>query len=86
MIYMAAGAVGVDPGPLTLCELVWMMEGHGKDEWARASNIIAPLWNAVADLTKRKPFVADDFNPYSEPKETLKIDNLGALKAAFTKK
>ena len=40
-----AGRTGLDPGPLTLRELMWADEGRRRDEWMRASRLEALLIN-----------------------------------------
>lgn len=45
MIYELAGVVGVDPGPLTLRELLWMSEGCRRELWSHTSLVCATMMN-----------------------------------------
>lgn len=65
-LWQYAGYLGVDPRPLSLRELCWMMEGRlefeSKAIWAVGSAIIAKVHNAHF-----KPHVKpDDVNPWSK--------------------
>jgi hypothetical protein len=65
VVYRLAGMCGVDPGPLTLRELVWMVEGHGRDAWERTSTLCALMVNtSPARNPKAKPIEPGAFNPY----------------------
>ena len=86
MIYQLAGAIGVDPGGLTLRELLWMSEGAGRDAWSRASNLMALLANINRDPKKSKVFKPTDFNPYYAVKKDSVLvtrENIGILREAF---
>jgi hypothetical protein len=88
MIFEAAGAIGVDPWPYTLRELVWMNDGRARQLWGIAANQMALLANTVRDPRKRKePFEARDFNPYASParRDVIHDDETGfkVLKRLF---
>lgn len=57
--------IGVDPGPLTLRELLWMSDGRGKHAWSQTCSIVAAIANAFRDPKKSKPIMPDDINPYT---------------------
>ena len=85
-MHQLAGICGVDPGPLTLRELLWMAEGRGRDAWAHTSSLMALIANATRDPKKGRSFRPDHFNPYVR-RRTMGVpitpDNIGLLKAAF---
>lgn len=60
-VYQAAGAVGMDPSPLSLRELYWMANGA----WRPLMTIAAPCFNANASKPSdmKSP---DDLNPYAK--------------------
>jgi hypothetical protein len=63
-----------------------MAEGHGRDEWARMSVLLALTGNAHRDPKKGRAFKPSDFDPFErEPGEVIEIgrDNIGTLKEAF---
>lgn len=63
MIYESAGIAGVDPGPMTLRELLWMSEARGRHEWGQTAFILAKLHNV--NCTKESDCITpDDCNPY----------------------
>ncbi len=69
LIVRLAGIVGVDPGPLTLRQLVLMAEAKRQHDWNVASTIMALMAEMNRDRKRRrKPFKPDDFNPYAEQK------------------
>ena len=65
MIWRLAGAVGVNPGPLTLRELMWMAEGRAEAEWAQTSALLAAVWTANSNLRRPRLFRPQEFNPFS---------------------
>ena len=78
----------MNPGPFTLRELVWMVEGRGKFEWSRTASLMALAANLVRDPKKGKAASPSDFNPFAQrpPKPVLKgKEMLAALKAAFVR-
>ncbi|HOF17722.1 MAG TPA: hypothetical protein PK082_02340, partial [Phycisphaerae bacterium] len=88
MIWQYAGVAGVDPGPRTLRELVWMAEARDKADWSRTARLLALLANCHRDPKKTRPFQAADFDPYAgrkRPDDAIEVRNLGLLKEAFEK-
>ena len=67
-------------------QLLWMAEGHGRDEWGRLSVLCALIGNAHRDPKKGRAFKASDFDPFGrEPGEVIKVnrENIGLLREAF---
>jgi hypothetical protein len=65
LIDRLASIVGVDPGPLTLYQLVLMAEAKRQHDWNVATTIMALMAEMNRDRKgHRKPFRPDDFNPY----------------------
>ena len=60
-----AGIVGIDPGPLTLRELVWMADGRVRQSWVHTSSVLAMIANVNRDPKKTRAFRPDDFNPFA---------------------
>lgn len=61
--------MGVDPGPLTLRELLWMADGKRRDEWRRTARVCSVLANIHRDRkTRPRPFTDDEFNDYAPPR------------------
>jgi len=74
---------------LTLRQLLWMAEGHGRDEWGRMSVLCALIGNAHRDPKKGRAFKPSDFDPFGrEPDEVIEVnhENIGTLKQAFLHK
>ena len=83
-----ADANGVDPGPLTLRELVWMAQAAGRAAWAHTSAILAMIANANRDPKKKPtPFRPDDFSPYGGKRARsgirLEAGNIELLRTVF---
>jgi len=72
---------------LTLRQLLWMAEGHGRDEWGRLSALLAWTANCHRDPKKGRVLRPDDCNPYTRGARRQGIavttDNIGILKKAF---
>ncbi|RPI60584.1 MAG: hypothetical protein EHM48_06990 [Planctomycetaceae bacterium] len=88
MIYRLAGIIGVNPGPLTLRELLWMAEGLGETAWSHTSALLAAVWSGNQNMKKPRFFAPAEFNPYlcqKAPKQGIRItaDNIGLLKMAI---
>ena len=49
LVYEVAGFIGIDPGPLTLRELVWMAEGRDRRAWDHTSMIAAAALSAMRE-------------------------------------
>lgn len=76
--------MGVNPGPLTLRELIWMADAKGRDEWNRTAALLSLFANAYRDPKKGRVFKPADFNPYGEEKIVpKKVKDLSILKAVF---
>ena len=65
-MWRLAGAVGVDPGPLTLRELLWMAEGRDRARWRHTSAVMALIANVNRDPKKGRLFEPSDFDPHSD--------------------
>ena len=64
LIDRLAGIVGVDPGPLTLRQLVRMAEARREHDWSIASSQMAMLAEIHRDRKRRsRPFSPAEFNP-----------------------
>ena len=61
-----AGVIGIDPGPLTLRELLLMAEARSEHNWAHTSALLALIANVNRDPKKSKAYKPADFNPFSE--------------------
>lgn len=88
LIWQLAGFVGVNPGPLTLRELVWMARARAEDNWAHTSTVLAMLANVHRDPKKIRAFTPDDFNPLVRKKSggrsiPITADNIEILKKLF---
>ena len=74
----------MNPGPLTLRELLWMAESRGKADWGRTAAVLAMLANAHRDPKRTRSFKPADFNPYETERRTVgKTKDLGILKTVF---
>ena len=83
-----AGVLGVDPGPLTLRELVLMAESRQRDAWDHTSAVLCMLYNANRDPKKTRAATPQEFHPLRRKGRSgipLKAANIGILKA-FAKK
>jgi hypothetical protein len=63
-----------------------MAEGHGRDEWGRASVLLALVANCHRDPKKGRAMRPDDYNPFGKDAgEVIQVDttNIAALKEAF---
>ena len=85
MIYQIAGAIGVDPGPLTIRELLEMTEGRSRSLWGHTSAVIATILNVNRPKGKA-PIRPEAVNPWQnrEPRgQRIRItkDNIAVLKA-----
>jgi len=88
LVWEAAGVIGVDPGPLTLRELVWMAEAKARNEWTHTSAVMALMANAHRDPKKTRVFTPADFNPYAtserkRPVVDATTKDLSILKSVF---
>jgi len=84
-IYRSAGIVGVDPGPYTLREILWMRDGREMTEWNRTAWVCALIANVNRDPKKSKAFQPIDFHPMrkdiekDQPKQRVGIEALRAF-------
>ena len=85
MIWQLAGIAGVNPGPLTLRELIWMAESNSRQRWAHTSTVLAMIANVNRDPKKHGPFKPADFNPHVERAVKIKTSDLSILKDIFVK-
>ena len=93
-IWELAGILGVDPGPLTLRELVWMYAGRRREQWLHTAHVMALLANCHRDpKRRRRPFDIADFLPHDlkvlvRRASGLRLTrgNLRLLKPLFDKK
>jgi len=87
LVWELAGLVGLDPGPLTLRELVAMAEARLAHDWARGSMLMALLANCHRDPKKNRAFKPEDFNPLhqakAKDKPVAKTKDLSILKQVF---
>ena len=60
-----AGAIGIDPGPLTYRELVWMAEGRDRHAWRHTSEVLAMILNVNRADPKARLVRASDLDPYA---------------------
>ncbi len=67
MIAELAGVAGMDPGPYSLRELVWMVEAGRREAWNHTASLMALMANCHRG-PKQKPFNAQDFHPMT-PKQ-----------------
>ena len=66
MVYRAAGVLGLDPGPYTLRELMWMWEGRSEHQWDQTALLACLIANANRNPKKRRrPFAVEEFNPHT---------------------
>ena len=62
--YIIAGRIGVDPGPLSLRELMLMAKGHAENAWTHTSALLSALWTGNSVHTKDPHYVSPvDMNP-----------------------
>ncbi len=76
--------VGIEPGHLTLRELVWMAEARVREAWSRTSSIMALMANCHRPR-KSKLFRPSDFNPMGLKHRSEKLPRVGvsALRDIF---
>ena len=70
-------------------QLLWMAEGHARDEWNRLSTLLALTANCHRDPKKGRALRPDDFDPFGgEPTEVVHVDksSIGLMKQAFMNK
>jgi len=83
-VFRQAGALGLDPRPYTLRELVWMRDGMLDDRWARLAILRGDL-RAVHGMT----FRAEEMNAYrrkpvsKQARESMDVDRMNLHRAAI---
>ena len=73
LIYELAGSVGIDPSPLTLWQLLALVKGAQKRDWATESATLSLLYNINRGKNNKAKTPAD-FNPTIEAKPKPCID------------
>jgi len=72
-----------------LRQLLWMAEGHGRDEWSRLSVLLALTANCHRDPTKGRALKPSDYDPFcrkgKERDRLIEVNSetIGDLKVAF---
>jgi len=65
-----AGIAGVDPGPLTLRELIWMVDARRQDQWSHTAAVMALVANVHRNPKRRSsPYAPAEFHPLAERKQ-----------------
>ena len=83
-----AGIIGLNPGPFTLRELVWMADGHQTEAWNHTAALLAMLANTHRDPKKTRAFKPSDFHPGTrreKPKEAVPRVDISVLKTVFVR-
>ena len=62
-ILRLAARIGIEPGPYTLRELMWMSDEINKDRWDRTSDLMTLLAN-IHSPKRARPYRRTDFHPY----------------------
>ena len=77
--------MGVDPNPLTLRELVWMVGARRQDQWSHTAAVMALVANVHRNPKKRsKPYSPTEFHPLVERKPvTIAKTGIRVLKRVF---
>src|SRR5690606_37726841 len=85
LVHQLAGLVGVDPGPYTLRELVWLAEGRQTEQWNHTSAVLAMLANVHRD-PKRRSYQPADFLPMAmRPKAATEKAEISVRKDVFVR-
>lgn len=80
--------MGVDPNPLTLRELIWMVGARRQDQWSHTAAVLALTANVHRNPKKRsKPYSPAEFHPLVERKPvTISKSGIRVLKRVFVDK
>jgi len=80
--------VGVNPNPLTLRELIWMVGARRQDQWSHTAAVLALTANVHRNPKKRsKPYSPAEFHPLVERKPvTITKTGIRVLKRVFVDK
>lgn len=65
--------ISVDPDPFTLRELVWMAEGHAKNQWVHTAHLICVLANQNRGK-EDKLVTFEDVYPFAKNKKQREPD------------
>ena len=85
MIWQLAGIAGVDPGPLTLRELLWMVDASRQEQWSHTAALMALTANVHRNPKRRSsPYSPTDFHPLAERRSaTIAKVGVRVLKDVF---
>jgi hypothetical protein len=90
VIYEWAAVAGLDPGPLTLGELVHAAQFRMDFEWSQTAALMALTANCHRDPKKRAYRPEDFYKPQlhqrKKHKGGMSLDKLYALRGVFTKR
>lgn len=70
-----AGIIGIDPGPFTLRQLVWMAEGRRDLFWEHTAHVLCYLYNAHRN-PKAPALMPIDFHPFAKKRNQRKRKHL----------
>ena len=76
----------MDPGPLTLRELLDMAEGVDRQAWGHTSCLLAMIANVNRDPKKGRARRPSDYNPYARRRPrgiAITKDNIRLLKSLW---
>lgn len=79
LVWRLAGIVGVDPGPLTLRELMLMADARSREAWGHTSSLLALIANVNRDPKRSRPYKASQFNPHLAPRRHRAPVSVGRL-------
>lgn len=86
LAYRFGGVIGIDPGPFTLRELFWLVDGHARQVWQHTASILAAAFANNPNVKKPK-FTPDKFYPFAMAKKRTVIDGtIADLKLLIPKK
>ncbi len=80
MIYETAGILGIDPGPFTLRELIWMLDGYRVETWHHT----AAQMSLVANINRGKNargYSPLDFHPFVTRQQRKRVDEKAPIEA-----
>jgi len=85
LIWQLAGILGLDPAPLTLRQLVWMVDARRQDQWSHTAAVMALTANVHRNPKRRsQPFSPAEFHPLLDRKPAkLKKAGIRVLKHVF---
>lgn len=82
-----AGIVGVEPGPLTLGELIVMAESRQRENWNHTSQVLAMLYNVNRDPKRHRALKPAEFHPFAKKRKQPRLSgkDLTVLRDVFVK-